>query len=256
MAQLLDQAEEGDLVGYKQSFAGACWQMPELAAAGGDLAVPFEKMCRDELYRGMFPMRTEAIGDATVSSILDTLLGTHLRVLSRRSARRVDCRLLEPVAGERTQKALTELKREMEDTFWKRKQLTGATGIIDAVQQMIARTDAAPEGHRPIRTASHGDLHGGNVMVDSRGNPWLIDCGMSKDVPEGYPLMDAAKLFSCILFAYCAAPLTVDDVQQAPVEHLADWMGVKVAAADSLPLSPSPSPSPPPPPPPLPPIHI
>ena len=199
MAQILDQQTSGPLVGYKQSFAGACWQMPELAAAGGDLAIPFEVMCRDELARSLLPACSASLGDTSVSvrlypspcrrtrcphnmyvrkismlsrqSIIDTLMSKHLLILSSKSSKRVKCALLEPLRGPKTRKALIELQAE----------LPGRESMLKELLHMLNQaSDVAPDSHKPIRSSSHGDLHGGNVMVDSRGNPWLIDCGMSK----------------------------------------------------------------------------
>ena len=83
MAQLLANHAEDDLVGYKQSFAGACWQMPELASAGGDLAVPLEKMCREELLRGLISKSSATAGDTSVSTVIDTLMSKHMLILSQ-----------------------------------------------------------------------------------------------------------------------------------------------------------------------------
>ena len=50
----------------------------------------------------------------------------------------------------------------------------------------------------------HGDLHGGNIMVDSRSYAWLIDYG---EVEDAHVFKDPAKLETCILYIYTALPI-------------------------------------------------
>ena len=50
----------------------------------------------------------------------------------------------------------------------------------------------------------HGDLHGGNIMVDSRSYAWLIDYG---EVDDGHVFRDPAKLEACMCFIYTTLPI-------------------------------------------------
>ena len=223
MPQLLavtDSAER-ELIGYKQSFAGACWQMPELASVGGDLAVPLERLIRQELVRDAVDgVSSFSLGDVSVSRVLDTLMGDIVLQLCRRTALRCDAPLLEPILGTKTRGHI-ETIRDM-TTGSDRATFEELLSLLDNASSRLP----FESGHEPIRAMCHGDLHGGNVMIDSRGNPWLIDCGMSKPADKGYPLMDAAKLECCFLFAYVLAPLTVEHIKDAEPNHLVDWLSL------------------------------
>ncbi|KOO28310.1 hypothetical protein Ctob_003964, partial [Chrysochromulina tobinii] len=223
MPQLLavtDSAER-ELIGYKQSFAGACWQMPELASVGGDLAVPLERLIRQELIRDAVDgISSFSLGDVSVSRVLETLMGDIVLQLCKRTASRCDAPLLEPILGPKTRDHV-ETMRDM-TTGSDRATFEELLALLDNKSSRLP----FESGHEPIRAMCHGDLHGGNVMIDSRGNPWLIDCGMSKPADKGYPLMDAAKLECCFLFAYVLAPLTVDHIKGAEPNELVDWLSL------------------------------
>ena len=49
----------------------------------------------------------------------------------------------------------------------------------------------------PVRSTIHGDLHGGNLLIDLRGTPWVIDYG---EVGEGLPIFDVVRILVSVLF--------------------------------------------------------
>jgi protein-tyrosine phosphatase/nicotinamidase-related amidase len=78
----------------------------------------------------------------------------------------------------------------------------------------------SPKGYRHPASFVHGDLNGQNILVDARGNVWIIDFGR---VRYGHALADFAKLENDIL--YIMTPLTETEsaearlISEALVEH-------------------------------------
>ena len=58
----------------------------------------------------------------------------------------------------------------------------------------------------------HGDLHGGNIMVDSRSYAWLIDYG---EVEDSHVFKDPAKLEACVWFIYTTLPIATSALRDA-----------------------------------------
>ena len=53
------------------------------------------------------------------------------------------------------------------------------------------------EKHGTVLSLIHGDLHGGNLLVDLKGTPWVIDYG---EVRQGPFVFDLARLAAGMLF--------------------------------------------------------
>ena len=204
----VSDADGNEYIGYKQSFTGACWQMPELSSAGAELATGFDALCRQSLQDGL----KGCLSSVTVIGLLQNV-ADHLLQLNQSSAIRGDrmAPLLDRIMGHKSLNFLRMLGNEAGPCVEK------LLAILDKPRSEVLET-------RPLRTTSHGDLHGGNLMIDSRKNTWLIDCGMVKVAPDGFPLMDITKLECCILFAYMPAPLRLQDVRDAEPRDLREWL--------------------------------
>lgn len=72
----------------------------------------------------------------------------------------------------------------------------------------LDRLPRVPGARHPV-AMTHGDLNGQNVLVDGRGNVWVIDFGR---VRRGHALRDFAKLENDLLYIMTAAG---DDLSQA-----------------------------------------
>ena len=74
-----------------------------------------------------------------------------------------------------------------------------ALEALDAALQSCGEYAGPPGYGGPWFSIVHGDLHGGNIMVDSRSYAWLIDYG---EVEDAHVFKDPAKLETCILYIY------------------------------------------------------
>ena len=106
-----------------------------------------------------------------------------------------------------------------------------ALEALDAALQSCGEYAGPPGYGGPWFSIVHGDLHGGNIMVDSRSYAWLIDYG---EVEDAHVFKDPAKLESCILYIYTTLPIPPALLATAAPHELRWWLGVPEAVAAAL----------------------
>eukprot|EP00746_Dinoflagellata_sp_MGD_P141027 gnl/MRDRNA2_/MRDRNA2_74191_c0_seq1.p1 gnl/MRDRNA2_/MRDRNA2_74191_c0~~gnl/MRDRNA2_/MRDRNA2_74191_c0_seq1.p1 ORF type:complete len:1441 (+),score=225.46 gnl/MRDRNA2_/MRDRNA2_74191_c0_seq1:74-4396(+) len=85
--------------------------------------------------------------------------------------------------------------------------------VQDCALQLTAQLNAcAKHFHRSVvRGLVHGDLHGGNLLVDSQSTVWIIDFATVK---QNHSLFDCTKFLASVCFMYCDAQVNQDDFNQ------------------------------------------
>ena len=76
----------------------------------------------------------------------------------------------------------------------------------------------------------HGDLHGGNIMVDSRSYAWLIDYG---EVEDAHVFKDPAKLEASIAYQYTTMPMPPEALLGASPLEVRWWLSVPLEVAEA-----------------------
>ena len=94
-----------------------------------------------------------------------------------------------------------------------------------------ADNSCGPDYPGPWYGIIHGDLHGGNIMVDSRSYAWLIDYG---EVEDAHVFKDPAKLEACIWFIYTTLPVPHGVVLNATAHELKWWLTIPIEVAVEL----------------------
>ena len=106
---------------------------------------------------------------------------------------------------------------------------------LQALRAALAEDDGdyvGPPGYGgPWFGIVHGDLHGGNIMVDSRSYAWLIDYG---EVEDAHVFKDPAKLEACIWYVYTTLPVPPSALVGASPHEVKWWLSVRVEVAEQL----------------------
>jgi len=80
----------------------------------------------------------------------------------------------------------------------------GVASMHRIFESMLAALDSRGARVRTTSGRVHGDMHGGNLLLDVAGNVWMIDFA---DVGPGHSLTDLAKLFVACVATY----MPIDD---------------------------------------------
>ena len=82
---------------------------------------------------------------------------------------------------------------------------------------------------KPLQMYQHGNLSGDNVLVDVRGQLWLIDFASAGVANSSTAFADAAKLVSCLLLEHFPCPISIDEVKSASLPRLMDLLDASSA---------------------------
>ena len=206
----------GDVGGMVLELVGACWRLPELAHTQANLSNTFAETIKydsDHAADGTITLAhagAEGKADSDCSAppagrvrdrlvfgevrivIDEVVLGQLNTVLVQSAHREPGTSLVEHYGL--APKLSRVLARKEDDS---RALGPSARGALSALLAAIEAAEAGgvaaePEGYPgPWFAIVHGDLHGGNIMVDSRSYAWLIDYG---EVEDAHVFKDPAKL--------------------------------------------------------------
>ena len=108
--------------------------------------------------------------------------------------------------------------------------LAAAAALKDTLD--LAEAYVGPEGYGgPWFGITHNDLHGGNIMVDSRSYAWLIDYG---EVDDGHVFRDPAKLEACLCYLYTTLPIPPEALLGAPAHEVRCWLSCPMEVAECI----------------------
>ena len=111
----------------------------------------------------------------------------------------------------------------------------GTRAALHSLQAALAEDDGdyvGPPGYGgPWFGIVHGDLHGGNIMVDSRSYAWLIDYG---EVEDAHVFKDPAKLEACIWYIHTTMPVPPSSLRGASAHEVKWWLSLRVEVAEQL----------------------
>ena len=233
----------GAIGGLVLELVGACWQVPELAHTQTNLSNTFAELCKYDSVHADADKDASGIGKerrvfGEVRVVVDDVFSQLSTVVRAEATRRPDMTLLEHY------KLLPRLHEELEcqrsGDVGKRKYALQVmpSETLTALQQLV--TNAKPSFCGPDGDAYagllfgivHGDMHGGNIMVDSRSFAWMIDFGEVEQ--SGHVFKDPAKLEACVLFAYTAMPVPPTALQGADAEQLKWWLDIPMDVAEEL----------------------
>ena len=111
----------------------------------------------------------------------------------------------------------------------------GTRAALRSLQAALAEDDGdyvGPPGYGgPWFSIVHGDLHGGNIMVDSRSYAWLIDYG---EVEDAHVFKDPAKLEACIWYIHTTMPVPPSSLRGASAHEVKWWLSLRVEVAEQL----------------------
>ena len=193
-------------------LVGAAWVLPEFARLGSKLVCTFEELFKWELAnadgasanatseRPVWGEVPALLSDVFSSSGILTHVGRCTAVRSRDNSwfdtlvQKLNRRLNEAT----TPTANNRVPWSRSDWF-----ANGGETCHEARQRMtqfITQLRAPPEWlaeQKPVLSLIHGDLHGGNLLVDLKGTPWVIDYGEVRQAPF---VSDLARLTAGMLF--------------------------------------------------------
>jgi hypothetical protein len=220
--------------------------MPELAHTQATLSNTFAEMCKydsDHADTLAVPQSTRdrpVFGESRLV-IDEIVLGQLSAVLRHTAHREPEVSLFEYYGV--LPKIKKQLSREEYGTREGREILKliqiVTPSLITVLKQLEAILNQRGEGSfvgppgygGPWFSVVHGDLHGGNIMVDSRSYVWLIDYG---DVEDAHVFKDPAKLESCCWFIYTTLPIPPRALRSASARELRWWLSVPLPVAEQI----------------------
>jgi hypothetical protein len=181
-----------EIGGMVLELVGACWRMPELAHTQATLSNTFADVIKydsdhaAELAAPLTQRDRPVFGE--VRTVIDEVFLSQLSAVVRQTAHREHgASLLEHYGLLPKIRKLAERMSMRDDTApASTSSLLHAVkpatlAALRALQEKLALVADAPDGPPdypgPWFGVVHGDLHGGNIMVDSRSYAWLIDYG-------------------------------------------------------------------------------
>ena len=238
-----------EIGGMVLELVGACWRMPELAHTQATLSNTFAEVCKyDSDHAQEYAATARTARDRPVFGevrhvIDEVILGQLSSVVSQTAHREPSLSLVEYYG------LLPKIKKLAERSVREDAGRGGVDNASSHFQIMKPSTLAAlrglqerltehgeafvgPEGYPgPWFGVVHGDLHGGNVMVDSRSYAWLIDYG---EVEDAHVYKDPAKLEACFWFIYTTLPIPARALQRASARELRWWLSLPAPVSEML----------------------
>ena len=209
MGQRTDTSEIGLLA---IELVGAVWISPEFAKLGGKLMCTFEELFKWELansHNSVASSERPVYGEVpTLISDVFSSSGILTGVAQQTVKRSNDNSWFHNIG--------TKLNRRLDEatsvtarnpTPWSRSDWYKQGGAacreaqLELEQFIIEHVKSPPEWLATsgvLLSLIHGDFHGGNLLVDLRGTPWVIDYGEVRD--ESPSIFDIARLTAGMLF--------------------------------------------------------
>ena len=232
--------------GMVLELVGACWRLPELAHTQATLSNTLAEVCKyDSDHAAEIALPATArdrpvFGE--VRTVIDEVFLGQLAVVVRQSAhRQAEVNLLEYY------RLLPKIRKQLSrDPEVNREGLRSSlipiikSSTLTALRSLEALLNERGEPGWPLGPPGypgpwfgivHGDLHGGNIMVDSRSYAWLIDYG---EVEDAHVFKDPAKLEACTWFIYTTLPIPPRALKTSSARELRRWLAVPTAVAEMI----------------------
>lgn len=201
------RAETSEIGLLAIELVGAAWISPEFARLGSKLMCTFEDLFKWEVSMSDASER-QVFGEvAVLLSDVFSYSGILARVARCTATRSTNNAWFDEIVKKLT-KRLDEstLVTAKNPTPWSKSDWFDPGGEVDSnvaksdLEHFVERLSSPPEWLAQCGTLLslvHGDFHGGNLLVDLKGTPWVIDYG---EVCEGPCVFDLARLAAGMLF--------------------------------------------------------
>ena len=192
-------------------LVGAAWVSPEFSRLGSKLMCTFEELFKWEVSileatAGPSPERRVFGEVPTVLSDIFSASGI-LTTLARRTAKRsIGNTWFDEIAHKLARRLYESTSVTpnnpipWSESDWFEQGGEASHTAKQELEKFIERLSSPPEWLSQSGTLIsliHGDFHGGNLLVDLKGTPWVIDYG---EVREGPCVFDIARLTAGVLF--------------------------------------------------------
>ena len=250
-----------EIGGMVLELVGACWRMPELAHTQTHLSNTFAEVCKYDsdhaaegvpaagIHGGAAP--GESDGEAVVRDrpvfgevriVTDEVFLGQLHTVVMQSAHREPRASLVEHYGLPGKLARVLAHASTPTQADPGGSPSGAYAMTDGTRAALRSLQAAlveddgdyvgPAGYGgPWFGIVHGDLHGGNIMVDSRSYAWLIDYG---EVEDAHVFKDPAKLEACIWYIHTTMPVPPSSLRGASAHEVKWWLSIRAEVAEQL----------------------
>lgn len=192
-------------------LVGAAWILPEFARLGGKLMCTFEDLFRWEVRMSSdsstVSSERKVFGEvAVLLSDVFSRSGILTRVARRTAKRSNDNAWFDAITKKLTRRLdeATSVTAKNPNSWSKSDWFEhGGEACHSAkaeLEQFIERLSSPPEWlaqSGTLLSLIHGDFHGGNLLVDLKETPWVVDYG---EVCEGPCVFDLARLAAGMLF--------------------------------------------------------
>ena len=234
--------------GMVLELVGACWRMPELAHTQATLSNTFSEVIKydnDHAIEIAAPItaRDRPVFGEVRAVIDEVILGQLSQVVRQTAHREPELSLFEyygllPKIKKLAERSVREdAGREGTNNASSHFQIVKPSTLaaLRSLQDKLTERGDVPDGPPgypgPWFGLVHGDLHGGNIMVDSRSYAWLIDYG---EVEDAHLYKDPAKLEACCWFIYTTLPIPARALQRASAREIRWWLTLPAAVAEVL----------------------